>query len=63
MKKIILATLHELTGERIDEIPEQTISFENVETMDFRFKLSRRLLKREFVGDDLDICISKIETP
>jgi hypothetical protein len=56
-------TLSELLGERMYEVPEQFVSVEYLEAMEYCYELSQRLRKREFVNDDLDVCIAKIEIP
>jgi hypothetical protein len=56
-------TLSDLLSERMYEVPEQFVSVEYLEAMDYCYQLSQRLRSRDFVNDDLDICIARIETP
>jgi hypothetical protein len=45
------------------EVPEQVVSVEYLEAMEYSFELSGRLTEREFLNGDLKDCITKIETP
>lgn len=54
--------LLDLLNERADT-PQQFVKFEYLEAVDYAYELSRRLTKRDFVDDDLDICIARIEKP
>jgi hypothetical protein len=56
-------TLSELLSERMDEIPQHFASHDYLEAMEYCYSLSQRLKTRDFVNDDLDICIARIETP
>lgn len=55
--------LSELLSERIYQVPEQYISFEYLEAMDYCFELSQTLAKRDFCADDLETCVKRIVTP
>jgi hypothetical protein len=56
-------TLSELLSQRMYEVPEQFVSVEYLEAMHYCYEQSQKLRRRDFVNDDLDICITKIETP
>jgi hypothetical protein len=56
-------TLSELLSERIYEVPESFVSVEFLEAMQCCYSLSQKLTKRDFVDDDLNNCITQIETP
>lgn len=56
-------TLSDLLSERIYESPEQYISFEYLEAMNYCFEISQTLAEREFCADDLEICIKRIMSP
>jgi hypothetical protein len=55
--------LSELLSEHVHESPHHFVSFEYLEAVDYCYELSQRLTRREFVNDDLDTCITRIETP
>jgi hypothetical protein len=56
-------TLSELLSERVFESPDQLLSFEYLEAMEFCFELSQKLARREYQNDDFDLCIARIENP
>ncbi|KAF2031935.1 hypothetical protein EK21DRAFT_110385 [Setomelanomma holmii] len=55
--------LSELLGERMEGFADPYTSVEYLEAMEYCFYLSQMLARREFLPEDLELCILKVETP